>query len=280
MDKLIISGPGFPGTNELLQFMDDAQRKPIEGIGLAFGYSSLIVSGIYIKEIGGVLRYQDGYILLNGELLPFRGGDYPPSSVPTDLVVIEEITESGYDTANNEQFNDIKPVWKKRWTTLGTLAMPGAVLSVPFDQFKHLTTIEKLTDDVATLNTSVEDLDIEVPELTTRVITLETEKIQILKKGQVNLDNSGSGPQVSVTGNFTNAFEVFTNPQDGTVFRVEFPEIIGEYFPILNMGSYLASGGYTLRVLAATSTHVDIGFKNLSATPNSYNVSIGLCLIG
>jgi hypothetical protein len=46
MDRLIVSGPGFPGTNEMLKFLDEAHSGPLERLGHIMG-NNAIVSGLH-----------------------------------------------------------------------------------------------------------------------------------------------------------------------------------------------------------------------------------------
>lgn len=197
----MISGPGFPGTNEFLQFMDDARRKPIEGIVDAFGLTNIILEGIVtITHSSRPTEHKmtDGHVIFSGELLPFKGTGYIEGPFPTELVVIEDITESGYDTAGNKAFNDIKPVWKKRWCTLGTMALPGAVRSVPLDNFKRLPTIEQLSD----------------------------RKLEVVRKGTLTVSSLNQ----TVTGDFTNAGNI-----GGNRIRINFPIIDSDYLSIITL---------------------------------------------
>lgn len=202
MDKLIISGEGFPGTNEFLQFMDNAHGNPIAGMARAFG-SNVIVSGMYsLVEVNGTPVPSDGWLVYNGELLPFVGGQPQAEKV----AIIEEITESGYDTNGTGDFTNVQPVWKKRYCTFGTLATPGAVAEFSWTSLTRIDSVETLGN-----------------------------RLRILRKGSMFVDNIALYGEefTTVTGNFTNVETSVPPSYDYTIVTISFSEIEGEYIPII-----------------------------------------------
>ena len=76
---------GFPLTQRTLQIMQDSYREALKGLA-ALGGDMVILSGLEEDSGGSVLT--DGWVFVDGELLPFEGG------TKTARFVIEEATES------------------------------------------------------------------------------------------------------------------------------------------------------------------------------------------
>lgn len=74
---------GFPATQYTLDYMQTAYREAITGLAQIAG-TNVIVTGV--KNENGIVS--DGWIVWEGELLPFKGG------LLQDTFIIDEITES------------------------------------------------------------------------------------------------------------------------------------------------------------------------------------------
>jgi hypothetical protein len=126
MEQLIFQGEGWPLVQESVLFIEQMFKKPIEALGKALG-DSVIIHGV--ENDNGVVSA--GYILHNGELLPFMAGN-----LGANVVIVEETTEAGYDTEGTGNYTDQAPIWKKRYAKFG-LAGTG-VENVAFADFERL----------------------------------------------------------------------------------------------------------------------------------------------
>lgn len=250
MDQLMISGPGFPGTNEMLKFFADRDTKPLEGVGRAFG-SNVILSGIYSWVIGfpgQPASASDGLILYQGELLPFEGGPFG-----SEVVIIEEVTEQGYDTSGTGDFTNIMPVWKKRYAKFGTMAEQNAVESFPFSNLKRLPSIE----------------------------ALDYRKLQVVRKGEVHFEHTGVGSPVAYcTGNLTGAWASLPNAGGETIIIVDFPQIVGDYFVVIEQHNYQNWNGQSqLGMLSKQSDQLHLSFLHDSNINSGYNQKASIYII-
>lgn len=218
MDKLIISGEGFPGTNELLKFQHDTPVKPLEGIVKYFGDG--IVSGM---EPAAGNKITDGWIVLDGELLPFVGG-----TKTAKIVLIEQVTEAGYDTNGTGDFSNIQPVWKKRFCQFGTLATPGAVAEYPWIIFNRLPKLQDLQDLAAT-------------------------GLRLLKKGTIGINaNQKNDKEAGSTTAMIDFVSVTRLPLASELqYRIDFnsPLTTFDYFPLIRLEANFQQEPASLEVL-------------------------------
>ncbi|RAJ75542.1 hypothetical protein CLV59_109156 [Chitinophaga dinghuensis] len=127
---------GFPLTQDLLLYMQSSYRDAISGMAKVCG-NNVIVSGM---EDNGT-SFSDGWIVLDGELLPFVGG--PKQS--TFIVV---------DDKNNEIFEDgvSRTVYFTRYARFGSGGRPIT------DLFR-LSTIGALQSNLTELNNNLTTLN-------------------------------------------------------------------------------------------------------------------------
>jgi len=113
---------GFPFTQYTAKWMQDSYREALKGLAAMIG-SKVIVSGVDV--VNNVAS--NGWIAVNGELLPFIGGNVAAS------VVITETTE-------NRTFEDNidKTVYYKKQASFGN---PG---NFPFTDLKRIGTLDNI----------------------------------------------------------------------------------------------------------------------------------------
>src|SRR5205814_7365106 len=74
---------GLATYQDTLDFLQTSYREAISAIAKAFG-SRVIVTGI--TDQGAT--YSDGWVVIDGELMPFAGG------LKTDRIIVEELTDT------------------------------------------------------------------------------------------------------------------------------------------------------------------------------------------
>jgi hypothetical protein len=94
---------GLATYQDTLDFLQTSYREAISAVARAFG-SKVIVTGV--TDLG--TTYTDGWVIIDGELMPFAGG------LKTDRIVVEELTDT-------EIFNDgsIQTVYYTKRAKLG-----------------------------------------------------------------------------------------------------------------------------------------------------------------
>lgn len=132
MDKLVISGLGFPGSNEYLEFSEASSHDQINAIVKALG-NNVIFDGV-IDDNG---NSSSGWIIYNNEILPFEA-----SATGDTVVIIETITTAAYDTSQTGNFNDVLPAWKKRKAKFGATIEVGVVDSFDFEELTRLNNLQ------------------------------------------------------------------------------------------------------------------------------------------
>lgn len=125
LDLTQLEGLGF--TQDMLDFMQTCYRDAFAALALHFG-DLVIISGVTVA--GG--NYTDGWVAINGELLPFVGGLIAPN------IIIEEITaQEGFADGIN------RTVY---FTRRAKLANSGGN---PFVNFVRLKTTKTITTELA-----------------------------------------------------------------------------------------------------------------------------------
>ncbi|HAX15702.1 MAG: hypothetical protein CMF34_01775 [Leeuwenhoekiella sp.] len=85
MNKLEIQGSGFPGTNKTWRFVRD-MINDVHKL-TALGGQNYIVTGCTVN--GG--QVSAGYVVINGELLPFEAG-----ALAADVIIVETVENTTY----------------------------------------------------------------------------------------------------------------------------------------------------------------------------------------
>jgi len=245
MDKLVISGEGFPLTQETLLFKENQFQEPMKALTATLG-NNVIVSGMNYLTVGssggvGNTTISNGFVVIGNELLPFVGGSYSGSVGQFLIVVVEETTSAGYDSQSTGNFNANAPVWKKRWAQFGT---PG--IGESFVPFSSLT---RLKNNLQLQNSS-----------------------SVVKKGDAELRCNNNQPTLPtfVTGDFTGV-EFIPNPagvNENPKFKIKFSHITGDYVPLINAD------------LSVFNLVLEVGYIELAPDyiiieirPNTYNTS-------
>lgn len=123
---------GFPYSQDMLDFMQQSYRDAIGAIARSFG-SLVIVTGV--ADMG--TDWGNGWVAINGELMPFVGG------VKAARVIVTE-------TSATEVFEDTS-VQNVYFTKQAVLAGAGGNA---FADFVRLSTVQQLTLDIQTLFTT------------------------------------------------------------------------------------------------------------------------------
>lgn len=188
--QLIISATGFPGTNKTLRFLQDAYQQPLEAITRILG-DKVILSGVVVNNDGvNPPTVSDGYIAIDGMIIPFVAGDYAST-----VTVFETVENATYNTdINNDNALDNLPAYKTRAATCGT----GGVDIYDFSDFVRLDTIKNLTPlkDIVTALQLNDDLQqTSINGLNAR----ETKKHIIIQSG-VKVDSAASSQLIFSNG--------------------------------------------------------------------------------
>ncbi|MBV7268356.1 hypothetical protein [Winogradskyella luteola] len=187
MDKLIISGQGFPGANEYLAFAESSSHDQINAIVRAIG-DNVIFDGV-VDDNGNTSA---GWIIYNNEILPFEA-----SETGETVVIIETVTEAAYDTSQTGNFNQILPVWKNRKAKFGDPGDAGVVASFDFGTLNRIRTVktldgllEQATEEILGLNEIATQDETNDNDNDTHVITpkkLNARKATTERRGVVEL---------------------------------------------------------------------------------------------
>lgn len=110
MHKIEIQGSGFPATNKTWRFLRDMINQ-VSSL-TALGGDNYILSGC---ENDGNDVITDGFIVYNGELLPFIGGP-----LGTEVSIVESIEQTVYlEDLNNDGQGDAKDTYFERVAQFG-----------------------------------------------------------------------------------------------------------------------------------------------------------------
>lgn len=243
MDKLIISNEGYPGTTELLQFIEKSSHDQINALVKAVG-NNCIISGMDVS--GGDLT--DGWLIYGDELLPFES-----STIGATVVIVETSVTGGYDVADDGNFSTILPIWKTRKAKFGNPGDSGVVDDFAYSLLTRVNSNQNLT--------SVK-LEGQV-----RVITPAADDAYGVITGgdftSVSLTESGELSRYEIT--------------------VEFPELLGNYTPIFNYsngdGIFIGTAATVVTEKTSTSMTFFVNFTHGSASGVEYDRRIDITLI-
>lgn len=129
--RLIISSTGYPGTNDTLRFIQEAINEPITALAQLCG-DKVILSGVVVTG----QTVSNGYVVINGEILPFVGGQ-----LQTQCSIQEDAESAIYDADNdNDGQQDVLPIFKTRKVVFGT----AGLTPFNFSELTRLTAINRL----------------------------------------------------------------------------------------------------------------------------------------
>jgi len=133
MNKLQISGNGFPGTNKTWRFLQAALGDAISGIAGVLG-DKVILSGVEEDHP----EYTDGVIIFNGEVIPFMR-----SNIEEYVTIVETVENADYkiDTNNDNLFDNL-PAYITKVAKFGT----GGIVTFPFAELVRLTRLQDVFD--------------------------------------------------------------------------------------------------------------------------------------
>lgn len=125
---------GFPLSTQILDATQEAY-KTFNAFGNLAG-DLVIISGCEIVNGTTVL---DGFVSINGELLPFKSG-----TLSTNVVIVETADSRGFEDGS------VKPVIYSRYATFGT-----STINYPWANFKRPQTLLKIMERLDNLEKSV-----------------------------------------------------------------------------------------------------------------------------
>jgi hypothetical protein len=128
---------GLATYQDTLDFLQTSYREAISAVAKAFG-SRVIVTGV--TDLG--TSYSDGWVVIDGELMPFAGG------LKSGRIVVEEI-------ADTELFNDgsIQTVYYTRRAKLGITG------GYAFSDFVRIDTMTAITQSLGNLSQGIGNLN-------------------------------------------------------------------------------------------------------------------------
>lgn len=118
MNRLVLETPGFPFDMQTLEVLQQSTQPYISGLARILP-NRCRLSGVevVVADPGSV---SDGMIYWDGELLPFKGGDYH-----SQFSILEEIIERDFNIGSPEDPElEEHPAYVKRWAEIGNI--PGA----------------------------------------------------------------------------------------------------------------------------------------------------------
>jgi len=247
MDKLIISGAGFPGTTEYLLFAEKSSHDLIEALTKGVG-NEVIISGV-VDTAGTV---SDGWIIHANEIFPFEGG-----ALGATVIITEEVSSAGYDTTGTGDFTNILPIWKVRKAKFGGPGDANVVDSFAFNTLKRIQTNQELT----------------------------TKMLQFLMYGTITILRPDVNNQsISHDGDITaSAITSATGQLTHYELQITFPEILTDYEPIVNV--IKATGtediAYSIAIVEKTTTTLKVKLNPaLAFSDSNGKIKLGFRLIG
>lgn len=189
---------GFPLTQDTLDFMQKSYRDAIAAVAGLMGHL-VIVTGV--ADLGA--NWGDGWVVINGELLPFVGG------VKAARVIVEEVT--GTETFANASVQTVLYTRRARLAAVGGDA---------FADFVRLDTIKNISSnqfDTGWINTGV--------AMAGGWNNLDFEYRRIGKL--VKLRGSVSSPNVNTIGSIALTLPVGVRPQKHTYAIVGSSQFLG-----------------------------------------------------
>jgi hypothetical protein len=238
MDRMINSALGYPGSDEWLEFIENQSLEQINGLVNAIG-DNVIVSGMI--DTAGTLSA--GFLIYNNELLPFES-----SVLGATINIIETVTSEGYDTAEDDSFDEILPVWKTRKAKFATAGDVDVVGSFGFNVLQRIEGLK----------------------------TLNNNRLKILKEGSARIFYTDNVPtSILTTGDFTGFnLSFIPNTNNNTTFELLFDALENtNYFLVMELkGGISAFYGHTyIRSIQKSINKVKLNLRNANAVSALYN---------
>ncbi len=135
MNKIEIQGSGFPATNQTWRFLRDMINQ-VHNLA-ALGGDNYILSGCTDDGAGNI---SNGFIVYNGELLPFTGG-----ALGTEVTIVENVEQTTYlEDLNNDGQGDLKDTYFTRTAQFGNTG----VLTFNWSDLKSITSLKQQSTPV------------------------------------------------------------------------------------------------------------------------------------
>lgn len=135
MHKIEIQGSGFPATNLTWRFLRDMINQ-VHNLA-ALGGDNYILSGCVDDGAGNI---SDGWIVYNGELLPFTGG-----VLGTEVTIIENVEQTTYlEDLNNDGQGDSKDTYFTRTAQFGNTGL----VTFNWSDLKSITSLKQQSTPV------------------------------------------------------------------------------------------------------------------------------------
>ncbi len=135
--QLVVTATGFPGTNKTLRFLQSGFREPLEALAKMAGDKTILTGVVVDNSNPSNVTVSDGYIVYNGEIMKFQGGNFENT-----VTIIEQVENVNYNTdANNDTVLDNLPAYKDTYARCGT----GGIAIFNFSELKRLKTINELS---------------------------------------------------------------------------------------------------------------------------------------
>lgn len=178
MQTLHFTTGGYPLSIDTLQYMQECWTSIYRALSAITGSGDFVVSGIQNQQ--GIMDFSlPGWIVLNGELLPYVGAKNTPTDPACYACVIEETTfDVGYE--NGETHKAVT----RRYATTYTFAPANAVYSV---QWANVDTVNiPMRNILALSNQKVNNTDF--TKALSRIATLEQQIAALGGSAEANLD--------------------------------------------------------------------------------------------
>lgn len=197
MDKLIISGEGFPGTSELLEFLQESAHKPIEVLADAFGENSIIKG----MEQQGNQSITSGWFTYQSDIIPFEASAASVGENPV-IEIYQQVIEAGYDTDGTGEFINNQPIWRFIRARVGDGNGENVIATLNYNELERVPT----NKDLKNANS-------------------------ILKKGGllINFDESTA----VTSGDFNSSSSIATSQQENRMFQVNFDELEDDNYTVI-----------------------------------------------
>jgi hypothetical protein len=169
IDFTQLEGLGF--TQDTLDFLQASYRDSFAGLAAFLG-DFVIVTGV----IDEGATYSNGWVAINGQLLPFAGG-LKASRIIVDEVVTTELFEDG----------STKNVYYVR---TAKLASSGGTL---FTSFVRLSTVKQIISDLANANANANGRVSKGGDTMTGALVMSNQKITSLQNGTIASDAINKG---------------------------------------------------------------------------------------
>lgn len=145
-----------------MNFIQEAYTKPILAMAAAAKADSYIVSGVELTENGVIATWSNGYIVLNGEPMEFRGGTYNGNDEDAESYVVRR-EETLYNI--NANGNSV-PALTRVYATLGA-EESGAMSIIKLSDYRIRSFVSvrdtggviTLTENVRLVENNVEALE-------------------------------------------------------------------------------------------------------------------------